>query len=51
MEKLVFVEKQSVRLMLWDCAGQEEFDSITRDYYKGKFCFLVLMRERQMRKL
>ncbi|KAI8809102.1 Gdp-bound Rab23 Gtpase crystallized in P2(1)2(1)2(1) space group, partial [Cladochytrium replicatum] len=23
----------SVRLMLWDTAGQEEFDSITREYY------------------
>ncbi|KAJ3280525.1 Ras- protein Rab-23 [Borealophlyctis nickersoniae] len=24
----------SVRLMLWDTAGQEEFDAMTREYYK-----------------
>jgi hypothetical protein len=24
-----------VRLMLWDTAGQEEFDAITKAYYRG----------------
>ena len=24
-----------MRLMLWDTAGQEEFDSITKAYYRG----------------
>ena len=24
-----------IRLMLWDTAGQEEFDAITRAYYRG----------------
>ena len=24
--------------MLWDTAGQEEFDAITKAYYRGKEC-------------
>lgn len=36
------MEEESVRLMLWDTAGQEEFDSITKAYYRGKH-FLVAM--------
>ena len=28
-----------MRLMLWDTAGQEEFDAITKAYYRGK-CLL-----------
>jgi hypothetical protein len=27
---------EDVRLMLWDTAGQEEFDAITKAYYRGK---------------
>ncbi len=27
---------EEVRLMLWDTAGQEEFDAITKSYYRGK---------------
>jgi len=26
---------EDVKLMVWDTAGQEEFDSITRTYYRG----------------
>eukprot|EP00727_Mastigamoeba_balamuthi_P002020 m51a1_g11815 putative ras-related protein rab-23 (229) ;mRNA; r:391834-392837 len=26
---------ESVKMMLWDTAGQEEFDGITKNYYKG----------------
>ena len=26
---------EDVRLMLWDTAGQEEFDAITKAYYRG----------------
>ena len=29
------VAGEDVRLMLWDTAGQEEFDSITKSYYRG----------------
>ncbi|KAF5837319.1 small rab-related GTPase [Dunaliella salina] len=37
MEKPLFVDKlgEEVRFMLWDTAGQEEFNSITRVYYRG----------------
>lgn len=27
---------EDVRLMLWDTAGQEEFDAITKAYYRGE---------------
>lgn len=30
------VNDEEVRLMLWDTAGQEEFDAITKAYYRGK---------------
>ena len=34
------VNGEDVRLMLWDTAGQEEFDAITRAYYRGNtLCF------------
>ena len=26
---------ESVKLMVWDTAGQEEFDAITSSYYRG----------------
>ena len=29
---------EDVRLMLWDTAGQEEFDAITKAYYRGREC-------------
>lgn len=29
------VDGEEVRLMLWDTAGQEEFDAITKAYYRG----------------
>ncbi len=29
------VMSEDVRLMLWDTAGQEEFDAITKAYYRG----------------
>lgn len=29
------IESEDVRLMLWDTAGQEEFDAITKAYYRG----------------
>lgn len=35
LERVLSINGQSVRLMLWDTAGQEEFDAITRTYYRG----------------
>jgi Ras-related protein Rab-23 len=37
LEKRQYVESvgEDVKLMVWDTAGQEEFDSITRTYYRG----------------
>lgn len=29
------VNGEDTRLMLWDTAGQEEFDAITKAYYRG----------------
>ncbi|EEH60279.1 uncharacterized protein MICPUCDRAFT_8379, partial [Micromonas pusilla CCMP1545] len=37
LEKVSYIESvgEDVRLMIWDTAGQEEFDTITRSYYRG----------------
>jgi len=35
LEKMISVKGEDVRLMLWDTAGQEEFDAITKAYYRG----------------
>mmetsp|Transcript_3167 Transcript_3167/g.11071 ORF Transcript_3167/g.11071 Transcript_3167/m.11071 type:complete len:249 (-) Transcript_3167:500-1246(-) len=37
LEKSTYIQAlgEEVRLMLWDTAGQEEFESITRAYYRG----------------
>ncbi len=37
LEKALHVDalKRTVRLQLWDTAGQEESDSLTRSYYRG----------------
>ncbi|XP_023349643.1 ras-related protein Rab-23 isoform X1 [Eurytemora carolleeae] len=35
LEKRLSIQGEDVRLMLWDTAGQEEFDCITRAYYRG----------------
>lgn len=29
------IRGEDTRLMLWDTAGQEEFDAITKAYYRG----------------
>uniref|UniRef100_UPI00358F2E9A ras-related protein Rab-23 n=1 Tax=Myxine glutinosa TaxID=7769 RepID=UPI00358F2E9A len=42
LEKQVQINGEDVRLMLWDTAGQEEFDAITKAYYRGaQACVLV----------
>jgi len=40
LEKALRVDAlgRTVRLQLWDTAGQEEFDSLTRSYYRGAQC-------------
>ncbi|CAH1363748.1 unnamed protein product [Tenebrio molitor] len=35
LERQIEVDGEEVRLMLWDTAGQEEFDAITKAYYRG----------------
>ena len=35
LEKQLRTHGEDVRLMLWDTAGQEEFDAITKAYYRG----------------
>jgi len=42
LEKTISLNNDDVRLMLWDTAGQEEFDAITKSYYRGaQVCVLV----------
>ncbi|MBN3320827.1 RAB23 protein, partial [Atractosteus spatula] len=42
LERQIRVNDEDVRLMLWDTAGQEEFDAITKAYYRGaQACVLV----------
>ena len=42
LEKQLRVLGEDVRLMLWDTAGQEEFDCLTKCYYRGaQACILV----------
>uniref|UniRef100_A0A3P9QHQ3 Ras-related protein Rab-23 n=1 Tax=Poecilia reticulata TaxID=8081 RepID=A0A3P9QHQ3_POERE len=42
LERQIIVNSEEVRLMLWDTAGQEEFDAITKAYYRGaQACVLV----------
>lgn len=35
LERQIELDGEEVRLMLWDTAGQEEFDAITKAYYRG----------------
>ncbi|XP_058788905.1 ras-related protein Rab-23 isoform X2 [Phymastichus coffea] len=35
LEREIEIDGEEVRLMLWDTAGQEEFDAITAAYYRG----------------
>ena len=42
LEKALQVDAlgRTVRLQLWDTAGQEEFDALTRSYYRGALALL-----------
>ena len=37
LEKTRWIDSigEDVRMMVWDTAGQEEYDTITRTYYRG----------------
>ncbi|XP_074640974.1 ras-related protein Rab-23-like [Tubulanus polymorphus] len=35
LERQIDMDGEDIRLMLWDTAGQEEFDAITKAYYRG----------------
>ncbi|CAO1354525.1 unnamed protein product [Diamesa serratosioi] len=35
LERQIDVDGEDIRIMLWDTAGQEEFDAITKAYYRG----------------
>ena len=32
----------SIKLQIWDTAGQESFRSITRSYYRGAICAMLV---------
>ena len=34
--------KTNVKLQIWDTAGQESFKSVTRSYYRGAICCLLV---------
>ena len=41
--RTVPIDSQSnVKLQIWDTAGQESFRSITRSYYRGAICALLV---------
>jgi Ras-related protein Rab-2A len=33
--KLIKIEDKDIKIQIWDTAGQENFKSITRSYYRG----------------
>ena len=35
-------DKSNVKLQIWDTAGQESFRSITKAYYRGAICALLV---------
>eukprot|EP00052_Salpingoeca_macrocollata_P001177 m.24266 g.24266 ORF g.24266 m.24266 type:complete len:230 (+) comp11170_c0_seq1:68-757(+) len=41
LEKQITIQEYNLRLMIWDTAGQEEFDSITRAYYRDAAACVV----------
>ena len=40
--KTTQVKNKTIRIQLWDTAGQEEFQSIARGYYKSAVCGIVV---------
>ncbi|KAI5079228.1 hypothetical protein GOP47_0006899 [Adiantum capillus-veneris] len=50
LEKHIFVKnlQEDVKLMLWDTAGQEEFNSMTRILQRCQGCCTMLFNNRQI---
>ncbi len=42
MAKNIQVKDRTVRVQIWDTAGQEAFRSITRSYYKSSTCAFIV---------
>lgn len=40
--KLLSIDNQSVKMQIWDTAGQEQFKSITKAYFRGAHGILVV---------
>ena len=39
----MMIKTTKVRLMLWDTAGQEEFDALTKAYYRGAQVIVIVI--------
>ena len=42
MAKNIQIKDRSVRIQIWDTAGQESYRSITRSYYKSSTCAFIV---------
>ena len=40
--KKILINNDTVKLQIWDTAGQENFRSVTRGYYRGSCCALLV---------
>ncbi|KAM3134013.1 hypothetical protein pb186bvf_013855 [Paramecium bursaria] len=40
--KTLNIRSKNIKLQIWDTAGQESFKSITRSYYRGSICALIV---------
>ena len=40
--KIIDLDNQVIRLQIWDSAGQENYRSITRSYYKNTICAIMI---------
>ena len=40
--KIMKVDDKTVRLQIWDSAGQENYRSITRSYYRNTICAFLI---------
>ena len=42
MAKNISIKDRTVRIQIWDTAGQEAYRSITRSYYKSAACVFIV---------